>query len=99
MGYVGECARGIAQHSDELDAIIARLAEGWSLERIANVDRITLRLALFEMLHRDTPAPVAINAAVDIVKKYSTEDSGRFVNGILGAFLRERRAAAGDAKV
>jgi transcription antitermination protein NusB len=97
--YIGACARGIAEHGSELDGIIARLAEGWSLERIANVDRITLRLALFEMLHRDTPAPVVINAAVDIVKKYSTEDSGRFVNGILGAFLRERRAAAGDAKV
>lgn len=97
--YIGECARGIQEHGEELDAIIARLAEGWSLERIANVDRITLRLALFEILYRDTPAPVVINAAVDIVKKYSTEDSGRFVNGILGAFLRERRAGAGDLKV
>jgi N utilization substance protein B len=96
--YIGECARGIEEHSAELDGIIARLAEGWSLERIANVDRITLRLALYEMLHRDTPAPVVINAAVDIVKKYSTEDSGRFVNGILGAFLRERRAEVGEAK-
>jgi len=95
--YISDCAHGIEEHRAELDAIIMRLAEGWTLERIANVDRITLLLALYEMLHRDTPAPIVINAAVDIAKKYSTEDSGRFVNGILGAFLRERRAGVRDA--
>jgi transcription antitermination protein NusB len=92
--YIDQVAHGIAEHREELDGIIARLAEGWTLDRIANVDRIALQLALYEMLHRSVPAPVSINAAVEIVKKYSTEESGRFVNGILGAFLRERRAAA-----
>jgi N utilization substance protein B len=91
--YIEACARGVEKHRAELDGIIARLAAGWSLERIANVDRLVLRLALFEMLHRDVPPPVVINAAVEIAKKYSTEDSGRFVNGILGAFLRERQVA------
>src|SRR5438094_8200485 len=96
-GYLEECARGTQEHRAELDAIIARLAEGWTLERIANVDRIVLRLALYEILYRSVPPAVSINAAVEIAKKYSTEESGRFVNGILGTFLRERRSRPPDA--
>jgi N utilization substance protein B len=92
--YIEECSRGTLEHREELDAIIARLAEGWTLERIANVDRIVLRLALYEILYRDIPPAVSVNAAVEIAKKYSTEESGRFVNGILGTFLRERRSAS-----
>jgi N utilization substance protein B len=97
--YIHETTRGVTANQAELDGIIARLAEGWSLERIANVDRLVLRLALYEMLHKTAPPPVVINAAVDIAKKYSTEDSGRFVNGILGAFLRERHELSSDLKV
>jgi N utilization substance protein B len=94
--YIEECARGIREHRAELDAIIARLAEGWTLERIANVDRIALELALYEILYRNIPPAVSVNAAVEIVKKYSTGDSGRFVNGILGSFLRERNASRAE---
>jgi len=73
-----------------LDRIIADRAVGWKLERIANVDRNILRLALYEILHRpEIPASVSVNEAVEMAKKYSTDESGKFVNGILGSFLRD----------
>jgi N utilization substance protein B len=88
--------RGTLQHLAELDDQIRRHAKNWDLHRMAVVDRNILRLAIFEMLHRDDiPPVVSINEAVDIAKKFSTEDSGRFVNGILdkikGELLRPAR--------
>ena len=72
------------EHRDEADAIISKHAKNWDLHRIAAVDRNILRLAICEMLHRDDiPPVVSINEAVDIAKKFSTQDSGKFVNGIL----------------
>jgi N utilization substance protein B len=76
--------RGALKHRDELDATIRKFARNWDLERMAVVDRNVLRLAIYEMLYReDIPPVVAINEAVDIAKKFSTDDSGKFVNGIL----------------
>jgi N utilization substance protein B len=76
--------RGVLEHRDALDALIISHAENWDLHRMAVVDRNILRLAAHEMLHReDIPPVVSINEAVDIAKKFSTEESGRFVNGIL----------------
>lgn len=76
--------RGTLQCRDELDAAIKKYAKNWELHRIAAVDRNILRLAIYEMLHRDDiPPVVSINEAVDIAKKFSTQDSGKFVNGIL----------------
>ena len=76
--------RGTLEHRSEADEIITRHAKNWELHRMAAVDRNILRLAIFEMLHRDDiPPVVSINEAVDIAKKFSTEDSGKFVNGIL----------------
>jgi N utilization substance protein B len=76
--------RGTLEHRDEADAVIKKHAKNWDLHRIAAVDRNILRLAIYEMLHRDDiPPVVSINEAVDIAKKFSTEDSGKFVNGIL----------------
>lgn len=76
--------RGALDHRDEIDACISKFARNWSLKRMAAVDRNVLRLAVYEMLHReDIPPVVSINEAVDIAKKFSTEDSGKFVNGIL----------------
>ncbi len=76
--------RGALQHRDEIDRVIRSHAKNWELHRIAAVDRNILRLALYEMLHRDDiPPVVSINEAVDIAKKFSTQDSGKFVNGIL----------------
>jgi len=76
--------RGTLEHRDAIDAIITKHAINWELHRIAAVDRNILRLAIYEMLHReDIPPIVSINEAVDIAKKFSTQDSGKFVNGIL----------------
>jgi N utilization substance protein B len=88
--------QGTLEHRDEADAIIRKHAKNWELHRIAAVDRNILRLAIYEMLHReDIPPVVSINEAVDIAKKFSTQDSGKFVNGILdkikGELMRPAR--------
>ena len=88
--------RGALEHRDEADEIIRKHAKNWELHRIAAVDRNILRLAIYEMLHRDDIPPiVSINEAVDIAKKFSTQDSGKFVNGILdkvkGELMRPAR--------
>jgi N utilization substance protein B len=76
--------RGTIEHREAIDTWIQRYVKNWELHRIAAVDRNILRLAIFEMLHRqDIPPVVSINEAVDIAKRFSTEDSGKFVNGVL----------------
>lgn len=76
--------RGAIEHREAIDAEIKKYAKNWDIHRIAAVDRSILRLAIYEMLHRqDIPPIVSINEAVDIAKRFSTEDSGKFVNGIL----------------
>ena len=89
--YVDGLVRGIAASDAELDEIIAELAEGWKIDRLAKVDKNVLRIALYELIHHPDSTPnTVVNDAVEIVKKYSTDDSGRFVNGILGSYLRRR---------
>jgi transcription antitermination protein NusB len=88
--------RGTLENRDEADEVIKKHARNWELHRIAAVDRNVLRLAIYEMLHReDIPPVVSINEAVDIAKKFSTQDSGKFVNGILdkvkGELMRPAR--------
>jgi N utilization substance protein B len=79
-----ELIRGTVEHRAEIDERIKKYTEHWELSRIAAVDRNILRLAIFEMLYRDDiPPVVSINEAVDIAKKFSTRESGAFVNGIL----------------
>jgi N utilization substance protein B len=91
--------RGTVQYRDECDAIITRHARNWELHRIAAVDRNILRLAIYEMQHRDDiPPVVSINEAVDIAKKFSTQDSGKFVNGILDKVKGETLRSARDVK-
>src|SRR6266403_723000 len=87
---------GMVAHLPEIDERIRRYSENFDFNRIAAVDRNILRLAIYEMLHRDDiPPVVSINEAVDIAKKFSTQDSGKFVNGILdkvkGELLRPAR--------
>jgi N utilization substance protein B len=88
--------RGVVEHRPELDQRITQFAQNWDLKRMAVVDRNILRLAIYEMYFRqDIPPVVSINEAVDIAKKFSTADSGKFVNGILdrikGELLRPAR--------
>ena len=82
--------RGTIEHRKEIDLVIQKNALNWQLHRIAAVDRNILRLAIYEMQYRDDiPPVVSINEAVDIAKKFSTEDSGKFVNGILDKIKSE----------
>ena len=88
--------KGVLEHRDAIDERIKQHCKNWDFNRIAAVDRNIMRLAIFEMLHReDIPPVVSINEAVDIAKKFSTHDSGKFVNGILdkvrGEILRPAR--------
>lgn len=81
---------GVCSHRGELDEMIEARSEHWTLDRMPVVDRNLLRLGLFELLHTGTPPGVVIDQAVTLAKMLSTEASGRFVNGILGAVARER---------
>jgi transcription antitermination protein NusB len=88
--FTEELVRGVAARIDELDRLIGEHAEGWTVARMAVVDRTLLRVACHEMLHReDIPVGVAIDEAVEAANELSTEDSGRFVNGLLGRIGRE----------
>ncbi|MCL6581206.1 MAG: transcription antitermination factor NusB [Firmicutes bacterium] len=92
--FAQELLTGTIAHLPEIDARLCSYAREWSLERMANVDRNILRLALYEMLYMDdVPVSVSINEAVELAKTYSTPDSGRFINGILGRIAVELGAA------
>jgi transcription antitermination protein NusB len=80
---------GVADHVDQIDRTIAAHSEGWTVDRMASVDRTVLRVAAYELTLEEVPIGVAIDEAVRAVKDLSTEDSGRFVNGILGKIARE----------
>ncbi len=91
-------SKGTQVHLQEIDALIARVAEHWTIERMAAVDRNVLRMAIYELQHTATPLRVIINEAVELAKRYSTEESGRFVNGLLGRVVRSgRRPLVGQA--
>jgi transcription antitermination protein NusB len=88
--YAVELVSGATAAMPELDARIGEAAEDWSVERLAALDRAILRLAAFELLHRqDVPVGAAIDEAVEAAKELSTDESGRFVNGVLGRIARE----------
>jgi N utilization substance protein B len=83
-------ARGIREHRTQLDQGIVKYARGWSLTRMAVIERNILRISLYELqyLPDDIPTSVSVDEAVELAKTYGAEESGRFVNGILGAFIR-----------
>lgn len=90
-----ELVEGTAEHLPDIDLLLEEHADGWTVSRMAVVDRTILRVAVEELLFRDdVPDAVAINEAVDAANALSTDDSGRFVNGILGRIVRERREPA-----
>ncbi|KAB2951680.1 transcription antitermination factor NusB [Heliorestis acidaminivorans] len=88
--FAQELVRGVADYRKEIDQTISRLAVEWNLDRLANVDRNLLRLAIFEILYRsDVPNNVAINEALELAKIYSGEEAAKFINGVLGQLARE----------
>jgi N utilization substance protein B len=84
--FVEELALGTLEYAGEADRIVSPLLQGWTIERLPTIDRLLLEMATFELHCRpETPKAVAINEAVALAKRFSTEDSGRFVNGVLSA--------------
>jgi N utilization substance protein B len=95
--FANKLFEGAAKDADELDALIVQHAQNWRLERMAIIDRAVLRLAIYELRTAETPPKVVLNEAVDLAKKFSSEDAGAFVNGILDAVnkaLVEKAAGA-----
>jgi N utilization substance protein B len=76
---------GVVEHSSEIDAILEGVSHNWRLSRMPAVDRALLRVGTFELVHTDTPKAVVISEIVELAKRYSTERSGPFVNGVLAA--------------
>jgi N utilization substance protein B len=85
-----ELAEGVDEHREELDETIAEYAKGWTVDRIAPLDLNVMRVALFEIEEGMAPVEVAINEALEIAKEYSGADAPKFINGVLGAIVRER---------
>lgn len=79
---------GVASNQTRLDAVISAHSKGWTLQRMPTIDRNVLRIAGFELMARpDVPVAVVLDEAVELVKRFSTDDSGRFVNGVLAALV------------
>jgi len=91
QGYIRQVLSAVTNHQDEMDQLIGQYTIDWEMERIARVDMAILRVALAEMQHiDDIPNFVSVNEAIEMAKKFSTENSSSFVNGILGTYLKDR---------
>ena len=86
--FVRDLVLGTVGSANQSDARLAPLLEGWTIERLPTIDRLVLRMAVYEMTRGEVPTPVVINEAVELAKRFSTEDSGRFVNGVLSSVAR-----------
>lgn len=89
VAYIDQVVSGVANRQEELDEQISRFSIGWNIGRISRLTRAVLQLAIFEILYiDDVPNGVAVSEAVRLAKKYDGSDTGAFVNGILGSFVR-----------
>jgi len=90
--FAADLVSGVGEHQDEIDELIRRFAKDWTLERMPVVDRNVLRVGVYELLQRpDVPTAAVISEAVELARRYSTDESGRFVNGMLGRIAEEVR--------
>lgn len=88
--YAEELVRGVEDRAAEIDGLISKFARGWTIDRMPVMDRTLLRLAVFELIAQPAlPLAVVISEAVELAKRYSTEESGRFVNGVLSSVATE----------
>ena len=90
--FAADLVAGVGEHQEEIDELIRRFAKDWTLERMPVIDRNLLRIGVYELLQRpDVPTAAVISEAVELARRYSTEESGRFVNGMLGRIAEEVR--------
>lgn len=88
--FISDVVDGVVAHQDELDSKIQPIAPDWPIDQIARVDRTILRMGMFELLHmqKDVPSKVAINEAVELAKAFGSDNSSKFINGVLGTAFR-----------
>ena len=97
LRYLDMVVSGVANREEELNAQIRKFSIGWDISRISRLTRCVLQLAMFEILYvEDVPTGVAISEAVRLAKKYDGDDTGAFVNGILGSFARSLSAPVAE---
>ncbi|MCY9668221.1 transcription antitermination factor NusB [Paenibacillus alginolyticus] len=88
--YIIELVEGTYSNKVRIDELLEEYLKGWAMDRLSRIDREVLRLAVYEMLYRDdVPPKVVVNEAIDLAKHYGTEESGKFVNGVLGKMIKE----------
>lgn len=98
--YTIELVEGVTANRRRIDAILSEYSEGWTIARMPDVDRAILRVGVYELLWADVPDAVAIDEAVELAKSLSTDESPRFVNGLLGRLVRDRPdVTAGEDRV
>lgn len=96
--FAAEVVAGVSRHLDQIDGLITRYSRGWSLARMPALDRSLLRMGVYELAHRpDVPVGAVITEAVELAKRFSTDNSGRFVNGVLGQIAAEVRPVSAVA--
>ena len=95
--FAQRLVQGTFEHKTEIDRTIQAVAQNWNISRMAVVDRNVLRLATYELLHcEDIPPKVAINEAIELGKRYSTQNSGAFINGVLDKIMNRKPAVAAE---
>ena len=93
FGYAREIVQGVIDQHEQIDDLLETYSQGWALDRMPNLDRAILRVAVWEILHNpDVPNAVAVNEAVELAKELSTDDSGAFVNGLLSKIASTKSA-------
>ena len=93
FGYAREIVQGVMDQHEQIDDLLETYSQGWALDRMPNLDRAILRVAVWEILHNpDVPNAVAVNEAVELAKELSTDDSGAFVNGLLSKIASTKSA-------
>ena len=93
FGYAREIVQGVIDQHEQIDDLLETYSQGWALDRMPNLDRAILRVAVWEILHSaDVPNAVAVNEAVELAKELSTDDSGAFVNGLLSKIASTKSA-------
>ncbi|MDP8269552.1 MAG: transcription antitermination factor NusB [Candidatus Tenebribacter davisii] len=88
--FASDLVVNVLNHIDNIDDRIKAHSTNWSFERIAKLDLGVIRIAVYELIYTDTPPPIVMNEAIEIAKKYCSESSGKFINGVLNAIAKER---------
>ena len=87
--YVEGAVKGVIDHTLELDGYIEKYAVGWNINRISRISRAILRLAMYETLYMQIPVAASVNEALELAKKYDSDEAAGFINGILGSFVKQ----------